>query len=253
MEQAAPCVVGTMARGRERLMNVARRLGLLAGAGAFVLAVSLPMMSQDAPQRPEGGGMMGRGQGVGGTVTAISGSDYTIKTEEGDVYKVTTTVNTRIMKDRQPAKAADIHVGDMLMIGGVVDAKAKTVGAAFVAVIDAEQVKKMREDLGKTWVAGKVTAIDETKITIHRIDGANQTIAVDENTSFRSRRESVTLADIKVGDNVNARGALKDGVFVAAELGVGGPGGGGMMMQGGGRRAGGAGGSSAPATTDGAK
>jgi Domain of unknown function (DUF5666) len=241
-------------------MNVTKRLGLLAGAGAFVLAVSLAVMAQDAPQRPEGGGggMMGRGQGVGGTVTAIAGSDYTIKTEEGDVYKVTTTVNTRIMKDRQPAKAADIHVGDMLMIGGVVDAKAKTVGAAFVAVVDAEQVKKMREDLGKTWVAGKVTAIDETKITIHRVDGVSQTIAVDENTSFRSRKESVTLADIKVGDNVNARGALKDGVFVAAELGVGGPGGG-MMMQGGGRRACGAGtgsaggGASTPATTDGAK
>ncbi len=240
-------------------MNVAKRLGLLAVAGAFVLAVSLTAVAQDAPQRPEGGGggMMGRGQGVGGTVTAIAGSDYTIKTEDGDVYKVTTTVNTRIMKDRQPAKAADIHVGDMLMIGGVVDAKAKTVGAAFVAVVDAEQVKKMREDLGKTWVAGKVTAIDETKITIHRVDGVNQTIAVDENTSFKSRRESVTLADVKVGDNVSARGAVKDGVFVAAELGVGGPGGGGMMMQGGGRRGGGAGGgaggASAPAATDGAK
>ncbi len=241
-------------------MNVAKRLVLF--VGAFVVALSLTALAQDAPQRPEGGGpgMMGRGQGVGGTVTAIAGSDYTIKTEEGDAYKVTTTVNTRIMKDRQPAKASDIHVGDMLMIGGVVDAKAKTVGAAFVAVVDAEQVKKMREDLGKTWVAGKVTAIDETKITIHRVDGVSQTIAVDENTSFRSRRESVTLADIKVGDNVNARGAVKDGVFVAAELGVGGPGGG-MMMQGGGRRAGagggagagGAGGGSTPATTDGAK
>lgn len=235
-------------------MNVAKRMGLLAGAGVFVVAMSLTGMAQDAPQRPEGGGpgMMGRGQGVGGTVTAISGSDYTIKTEEGDVYKVTTSVNTRIMKNQQPAKTSDIKVGDMLMVGGVVDAKTKTVAAAFAAVVDAEQVKKMREDLGKTWVAGKVTAIDETKITIHRVDGVSQTIAVDENTSFRSHRESVTLADIKVGDNVSARGALKDGVFVAAELGVGGPGNG-MMMQGGGRRMGGAGGAGAPATTDGAK
>jgi hypothetical protein len=91
-------------------------------------------------------------------------------------------------------------------------------------------MRKMREELGKSWVAGKVTGIDETKITIHRVDGVTQTIAVDENTSFRRRRESVTLADIKVGDNVSARGQVKDGTFVAAELGIGG---GGMMMGGG--------------------
>ena len=184
---------------------------------------------------------MGRGQGVRGTVTSVAGPEVTIKTDEGDVYKVTTGANTRIMKDRQPAKTTDIHPGDMLMVGGEVDAQAKTVGAAFVAIVDAERVKKMREDLGKTWVAGKVTSIDETKITIQRVDGATQTISVDENTSFRKRRESITLADIKAGDSISARGQLKDGVFVAAELGVGGPGMGmGRGMRGGGVGPGGA-------------
>jgi hypothetical protein len=210
----------------------------LAVACLLLLAPSLPICAQDGPTRPEGG-PMGRGQGVGGTVTAIAGPDITIKTEEGDTYKVTTNVNTRIMKDRMPARTTDIHTGDMLMVGGVVDATAKTAAAAFVAIVDAEQVRKMREDLGKTWVAGKVTGIVETRITIHRIDGASQTISVDENTSFRSRRESVTLADVKVGDNVNARGQVKDGVFVAAELRVGGQG---MMGPGPGRRGPGAGG-----------
>ena len=114
----------------------------------------------------------------------------------------------------------------MLIAGGEVDAQAKTVGAAMVMVVDAEQVRKMQAEMGKTWIAGKVSAIEDTKITVVRPDGVTQTIAVDENTSFHKRRDSITMADIKIGDPINARGALKEGVFVAAQLNVGGMGGG---------------------------
>jgi hypothetical protein len=126
-------------------------------------------------------------------------------------------------------------------------------------VVDAEQIKKARENLGKTYIAGKVTAIDELKLTILRADGVLQVIAVDEDTSFRkggrgmqqafgglgagaapaapaagaAAGESITLADIKVGDNVAGPGALKGGVFVPTMLGVGEPGQGGGQ---GGRR-----------------
>ncbi len=55
----------------------------------------------------------------------------------------------------------------------------------FVTVVDAEQMKKAQEDLGKTYIAGKVTAIDELKLTIKRADGVTQVIEVDEGTSFR--------------------------------------------------------------------
>jgi Domain of unknown function (DUF5666) len=200
------------------------RLCLLALAGATV-SFSLPAIAQDGP--PPGaqgdiqGGEMRMGRGVRGTVTAVSGKLVTLKTDEGDTYKVTTGDNTRLMKNREAAAITDIHVGDMLMVAGEVDAQSKTVGAAFVAIVDAAQVAKMREDLGKTWIAGKITAIEDTKITVQRMDGVTQTIAVDENTSFRKRRDSITMADIKVGDPMNARGALKDGVFVASQLGIG--------------------------------
>jgi Domain of unknown function (DUF5666) len=67
-----------------------------------------------------------------------------------------------------------------------------------------------------------VKSIDGTKITVQRRDGETQTIEADENTSFEKGREKVTLADIKPGDQVTGRGALKDGVFVPTELRVGG-------------------------------
>jgi len=195
---------------------------------------ALSIHAQDAPApggqgEGRGGGMMGSGRGVGGTVTAISGSTITIKTEEGDTYQVLTSANSRIMKQREPIKIADIHVGDALMAGGEVDAKAKTVGAVFVAVLTPEQAaqaKKRREELGKTWTAGEVTAIKDTDITVKRLDGVTQTISVDENTSFKKRNDSITLADIQVGDRLQATGALKGAAFVAATVSVGRMGGG---------------------------
>jgi len=63
-----------------------------------------------------------------------------------------------------------------------------------VMVVDAEQVKKAREAMGKTMISGTVTAIDELKITIKRTDDVMQTIAVDEDTSFRKGGRGMGMA-----------------------------------------------------------
>jgi Domain of unknown function (DUF5666) len=177
----------------------------------------------DATGPPEGndgiGQVFGKGNGVRGTVTAAAANSFTIRTDEGDTYKVLYSPNTRLVKDRQPIEAGDVHVGDMLMAGGLVDAKAKTVGAVVVVDIDAAEVRNARAAFGKTWVMGKVTAIHELKITIERAgDKQAQIVAVDENTSFRKRREDVTLADVKVGDTISAQGAVHGDTFLAATL-----------------------------------
>jgi hypothetical protein len=216
---------------------------------------------QDGPR--QGGAAFAGGQLVRGTVTAATADHLTVKTETGDVYQVSLSANTRLTKDRQPVKATDIKVGDGVGAMGVLDAPTKTVHAVFVGVIDAEQVKKARENMGKTYITGKVTAIDmdALKVTIMRPDGVSQVIGVDEQTSFKKGGrgmaamasgapmemgsgtgggrgnsggtgagsgmsagngggESITFADIKVGDTVAGRGALKNGVFVPTELGV---------------------------------
>lgn len=191
--------------------------------GLLAWAWAQPAAAQDDQQGPRRGGFFGMGNAVQGTVTAVSGSDFTIKDEQGENYKIATGPNTHIVKDRQPIKAADIHVGDMVVTGGDVDRKAHTVGAVFLAVVDPEQMQRLKQakaDFGKTWTAGKVTAINDLKITIERPDKVTQIIAVDENTSFRKHHDSITLADIKVGDNVSARGALQNNAFLATQLSV---------------------------------
>jgi Domain of unknown function (DUF5666) len=192
--------------------------------GAAMAGSVIGHAQEDSGMGPPDGGdgigqVFGRGNGVRGTVTAAASDSFTIHTDEGDTYKVFYSPNTRLMKDRQPIEAADIHVGDMLMAGGLVDAKAKTVGAVLLYDIDAQEVRKARASFGKTWVMGKVTAVHELRITIERAgDTQAQIVAVDENTSFRKRREDVTLADVKVGDVISADGAIHADTFLATNL-----------------------------------
>ena len=228
------------------------------GAMCVTVAMLLVCGSLHAQEDTEPGAGFRGGQMVRGTVTAQSGDKLSIKTDKGDVFQVAVTPNTRMMKERQPVRIADVKVGDSVGAMGVLDAPAKTVHAMFVMVVDAEAAKKAREGMGKVYITGKVTAIDELKLTILRPDGVSQVIAVDEGTSFKrggrnmqsmvdgngpvdgrgspeggpgpvgaaagaagaGSGESITLADIKVGDGVAGRGELKGGIFVPTELGV---------------------------------
>jgi hypothetical protein len=185
-----------------------------------------------------GGGMMGAGRGVMGTVTEVAAEHYTIKTDAGEIYTVHYSANTRIMKQMaprrgpgegreggtppQPLKPADIKVGDVITALGELDTAAKSIGAMLVLQVDPERAKEMREmqaSYGKTWLMGKVTAVDGVKVTLMgSVDNTAHSFVADENTTFRMRRDPITLADIQVGDTVRVTGAVKDGSFVAASV-----------------------------------
>jgi hypothetical protein len=82
-------------------------------------------------------------------------------------------------------------------------------------------MQEMQANYGKTWIMGKVTAIDEVKVTLMgSVDNAPHTFVADENTTFRKRRDPITLADIQVGDMVRAEGALKNGAFTATTVNI---------------------------------
>src|SRR5260370_38932756 len=89
------------------------------------------------------------------------------------------------MKERQPMKLADIKAGEGVGAIGVLDAPTKTVHAVFVTVVDAEEVKKMKEGLGQVYITGKVTGIDEGKLTVRRPGGVSQVIEGEEGASVK--------------------------------------------------------------------
>ena len=187
-----------------------------------------------------GGGAWMNGRGVVGTVSEVAADHYTIKTSMGETYSVHFSANSRILMQTpqrsgpttmrvppQEIKATDIHVGDVIMAMGEVDGNAKAVGALSVIKVDPARAREMREmqaNFGKTWLMGRVKTVNETKVTLESpVDNAEHTFVADENTSFRRRREPVTLADIQVGANVRVEGAVKEGVFVATSVGLMGP------------------------------
>jgi hypothetical protein len=222
----------------------------------FVLSLSAGVFAQDASPAPASGqnpaqgpggdrqgrrggwGSMGEGRVVLGTVTEAAADHYIVKTESGEVYTVHFSVNTRIVKSPerrrgqgqgegsgtppQAIKPGDIKVGDAITAGGEVDPAAKSVGAVFIALIDPERAKQMREmeaNFGKTWLMGKVTAIDGVKVTVQGGPGnAAHSFVADENTTFRKRREPITLGDVQVGDPVRVEGAVKEQTFVATTV-----------------------------------
>jgi hypothetical protein len=210
---------------------------------SLALCLSVIAFGQEGPppQGNEGGHGRSGGRGamfrdmtrVMGTIVSISGDQIVLKPESGDNVTVKVSSETRVRKDRQDAKLSDFKVGDKIMAAGT-QGSDKVLTARMVAGGDMgmmgqppspEELVKM--GLGTTFIVGEVKAIEETKVTIARPDGQSQTIEVDENTSFKNGKdESVTLADVKIGDRVMGRGELKNGVFVPTTLRVGMPQGG---------------------------
>jgi hypothetical protein len=123
----------------------------------------------------------------------------------------------------EPIKASDIKVGDVVEARGETDATARSVGAVAIVQLDPQQVKQIREmeaNYGKTWLMGKVTSVDGVKVSLTgAVDNAPHSFVADENTTFRRRRDPITLADIQVGDTLRVDGAVKDGVFTATAVG----------------------------------
>lgn len=192
---------------------------------------------------------MGQGRGVMGTVTEVAADHYAIKTDAGESYVVHFSVNTRMVKQSgqgrgqgrgrgeggagggegggggnppEVIKATDIKVGDAIAAMGEIDTTAKSVGAVMIALLDPERAKQMREmqaNYGKTWLMGKITAVDGVKVTLMgAVDNTTRSFVADENTTFRKRREPITLADLAVGDSVRVEGAVKDGAFLATTV-----------------------------------
>ena len=225
-----------------RLSLLVTVLILLFSAGVQALT---PIQQESQNQQPghRGEGMrggFGMGNGIVGTVKTVSADHFVIKSDEGPEYTIHFSANTRILRQNarpnmdgtnrigpggippQAIHASEIKVGDVITAGGEVDAQAKSVGAIFILQMNPEMVKFMRDrkaNYGKTWLAGKITAINDVTVKIDsQSDHLSHTFTADENTSFRKGREPVTLGDLQVGEMVEVEGSIKNGVFLATSV-----------------------------------
>lgn len=191
-------------------------------------------MGTNAPQQRQGGrgwdGQVGGQRPLFGKITAVRDGALEITGPAGNIVTVKLTPQTEFRKDRQPAKATDFKVGDMVMVRGDENPDhtltAKMVGSRTDGMMyggpgggpgtgtGGVPGGMQMGTLGKDYVAGEIKAIDAPRITVLRTDNVTQVLELNEETSLRKGRESITMADIQVGDHLMARGAVQNDVFV---------------------------------------
>jgi len=179
----------------------------------------------DASPRPGGRHLQGQGQDDGGPrpvlgrIAAIQEGALRITRPDGSEQTVKITPKTEFRKDREPAKLKDFQVGDGILVRGKENADDSSITAEMIAGRSGNGPNGPNRQnpvgtLGKDFVMGEVKAMDPPSITVMRTDNVKQIFELNEDTSLRKGRESVTMADVQVGDHIFARGALQDNQFV---------------------------------------
>jgi len=162
-------------------------------------------------QRPEDG----RGQPLFGKITAINKGAMELAKPDGSTVRVKFSEKTEYHRDRQGAKLSDFKVGDIVIVRGEENAD-HSVTAQTIAGRSGGGAQGGRTfgEMGKDFVAGEVKSVDAPNLTIVRADKVTLTLELNENTSLRRGRESITMADIQPGDHVVIRGAVENNAFV---------------------------------------
>ncbi|HXJ06645.1 MAG TPA: DUF5666 domain-containing protein [Candidatus Acidoferrum sp.] len=178
-----------------------------------------------------------RRPGVFGKLSAIHGQSIEITTQNNDVVTVKISASTQFRKDRQEAKLSDLKVGDLVFVRGEENSdhtwNAEMIGERPGGGFGGGPGggvqggrgggRLMTGELGQDYVFGEVKSIDAPKLTILRPDNVTQTIELNEETSLRKGRDSVTMADIQPGDHVFVRGGMKQNAFEPKTVMVIGP------------------------------
>jgi hypothetical protein len=210
-------------------------VAFLAAVLGFTGASSQAAVPMHSAVPQEAGGNAGQGPNdqrptpLFGKITAVHDTSIEILNANGENVTVKVTGKTQFRKDRQEAKRSDFKVGDLIIVRGQENSDHSW--AAEVIAGRSGGGAGGREGrggpggpgggfggqggtLGKDFVAGEITAIDAPKLSVLRSDKVTQSFELNEETSLRKGRDSITMADVQVGDHVFARGALENSLFV---------------------------------------
>jgi hypothetical protein len=155
---------------------------------------------RDAAERGEKLGRFGRIE-----VTSVDGNRIGLKTEDGWTRTITITADTEITRGGEAATAADLQVGDTI----VLRQRRNDDGTFTVTRIAVPSPR----------LGGVVTKVEGNTVTVTARRGESLTLTVDGATKYFLGRDAGTKADLKVGSRIAARGALGGGPgFRATEI-----------------------------------
>lgn len=230
---AGPAASTPAATLPDRRAATLARIGLLGiGAAALIAVAALAIGSTFAPARTLAGsdstngtsgtieafgfGGPGFGPGFGGrgghgfmfggiSITAISGNDISLETEDGWTRTITVDDETEYSKSGDEIALTDLAVGDRIAFGQTLEDD---------GTFTIDQIAVILPHVG-----GEVTAVDGSTITVERRDGETATITVNGDTTYEVDGDDATLADVEVGMVLVAEGTENaDGSLTATEV-----------------------------------
>jgi hypothetical protein len=210
------------------------KLNLCLAAAIFLVGVQVASYAQAAAP----------GRAVG-AVKSISGNSIVLTSDSGDTINITVQDGARLLritpgetdlKKATPLVLSDVQTGDRLLIRGTASADGKTIAAVSVIAVKKEDVAQRQQKDLQDWqrrgAGGLVKAVDAAANTVNiSVAGIGTTkeVAIKASPATKIRRYSEgsvkfddtkpsTLAEVKVGDQLRARGNKNaDGTELTAE------------------------------------
>jgi Domain of unknown function (DUF5666) len=180
-----------------------------------------------------------------GSVTAVSGSTLTVKTDAGEQRQVEISSETSLkriapgekdLSKAVPISSADLSVGDRVLVKLDPDSAGDTPKAAQIIAVKQEDLaqkqQKDREDWQRRGVAGLVKSVDASSGTVMLTTGAGataKTVTVNTSKSTILKRyapgsvrfdeaKAAPIDTIQAGDQLRARGQKNaDGSEITAD------------------------------------
>ena len=151
------------------------------------------------------GKLRGPGSGQGPiTITAITGSSVKLATDDGWTRTIAITTDTAILKGGQTIKAADLAVGDEISL----KQSRNDDGTYEITAIVVSTPK----------VAGEVTGVSGSNITLKKRDASTQVITVDGSTIYKLGSSAGSKSDLVVGARVFVSGTVSGSTFTALSV-----------------------------------
>ena len=153
---------------------------------------------EDKTKSGSGGGSSSQGE-VEGTISVVGTTSLTVTPKKGGAdVTVNVDSSTRIKRNGKPALLADLLVGDRV--------KAKFDKTTMLASRIEDKTKTAGGKVKNGEIHGVIFALDATTVTITpSTGGANVVLTVDLSTRFERGHLHITLADLLVGDKVEAK------------------------------------------------
>ena len=145
------------------------------------------------------------GHRIGGriSVTAITGSQLSLRTDSGWSRTIDASGAT-ITRDGAAITLADLQVGDQIAFRETRQADGTSIVTAIAVLAPT--------------VTGTISAVDASSVTVRLPDGTTRTIQTTAATTYQLNRAAATRADLVVGHVIHAAGAVSGSTFTATAI-----------------------------------